>query len=193
MSDTQATETSGKVHGASALKWTVAALVIALAGVGGSVWLSVGMGLKACPLCFYQRAFVMAVAGILLTGLLTAARNSALPHVFALPAAIAGLGVAVFHVWLEVTGSLECPLGLFGVGTAPQQSLAVFVLLLIPLATTAIRQRRGGEYGVVAIVSAVVFGALLCVAAISSAPPLPSAPDEPYDSAPVVCRPPHQP
>jgi disulfide bond formation protein DsbB len=132
---------------APALKWTIAAVIIALTGVGGSVWLSVGMGLKACPLCFYQRAFVMAVAGVFLTALLSAARNSALPHVLALPAAVAGLGVAVFHVWLEVSGTLECPHGVFGLGTAPQQSLAIFVLLLIPQAIAAFRQRRSGDFG----------------------------------------------
>lgn len=196
MSDTSETTSQDKLSNSgdsNVLKWTVAALIMALAGVCGSVWLSVGMGLKACPLCFYQRALVMAVAGILLTGLLTTARNSALLHVLVLPAAVAGLGVAVFHVWLEVSGRLECPIGVFGVGTAPQQSLAVFVLLLIPVATTAFRQRRGGDFGVVAIVTAVVFGALLCVAAIKSSPPLPPAHNQPYDAAPIVCRPPYQP
>jgi len=178
---------------APTLKWTIAAPIIALTGVGGSVWLSVDMGLKACPLCFYQRAFVMAVAGAFLAALLSAARNSALPHVLALPAAVAGLGVAVFHVWLEVSGTLECPHGVFGLGTAPQQSLAIFVLLLIPQAIAAFRQRRSGDFGALAIVTAVVFGGLLCVAAIKSSPPLPPAPNRPYDTPPVVCRPPFRP
>ena len=39
------------------------ALLIALIGTAGSLWLSVGMGLKGCPLCFYQRSFVIAAAG----------------------------------------------------------------------------------------------------------------------------------
>jgi hypothetical protein len=134
----------------------------------------------------------MAVAGILLTALLTAARGSALPHVLALPATVAGLGIAVFHVWLEVSGTLECPHGIFGVGTAPQQSLTVFLLLLIPQSMAVIRERQSREFGIVAIVTALVFGALLGVAAIKSSPSLPPVPDQPYDTPPAVCRPPFQ-
>ena len=36
-----------------------APLLVALLAVTGSLWLSIGMKLKACPLCFYQRTFVM--------------------------------------------------------------------------------------------------------------------------------------
>jgi hypothetical protein len=181
------------VESKTALKWTVFASVIALTGVGGSLWLSVGMGLKACPLCVYQRAFVMAVAGFLIMGLLTAARASSLLHLLALPATIAGLGVAVFHVWLELSGKLECPSGVLGFGTAPQQSLAVFGVLLVLLAGTAIIPRREGGVGALAIVAAAVVGALLGLASIKSAPPLPPAPDQPYDTPPIVCRPPFEP
>src|SRR5258706_8700753 len=41
--------------------WTPLAFGIALIGVVGSLYLSLGLELKACPLCFYQRAFIMAV------------------------------------------------------------------------------------------------------------------------------------
>jgi hypothetical protein len=37
-----------------------------------------------------------------------------------LPLAVAGLGVALFHEYLELTGKLECPSGVMGVGTAPR-------------------------------------------------------------------------
>lgn len=173
------------------MRWTIAALLVSILGVVGSLWLSIGMGLKACPLCFYQRTFVMAVVGIFATGLMTSARTSSLLHVLALPAAVGGLGVALFHVWLELSGRLECPDGVLGLGTAPKQSLAIFVLLLIPLAAVAVAHRRNSGFGFPAIVTAVVLGALLSVSAIKSSPPLPPPPDQPYDAPPIVCRPPH--
>ncbi len=45
------------------------AMALALAGTLGSLALSWGLGLKACPLCFYQRTFVMAAFAILGVGL----------------------------------------------------------------------------------------------------------------------------
>lgn len=44
--------------------------LVALAALLGSLWLSIGMGLKACPLCLYQRTFVMGVAAVLGVGFL---------------------------------------------------------------------------------------------------------------------------
>src|SRR5260370_8662109 len=49
--------------------WVWAALLVALIALAGSLWLSMGMGLKACPLCFYQRTFVMAPVAVLVFGL----------------------------------------------------------------------------------------------------------------------------
>src|SRR5262245_58264254 len=89
-------------------------LLVALVASAGSVYLSVGMKLKACPLCFYQRAFVMGVAAVLIVGLLTDRRFHGMLNLLVLPLALAGLGVAGFHVYLEQTGRLECPKGLFG-------------------------------------------------------------------------------
>src|SRR5436853_4078529 len=95
-------------------------LLIALMVLAGSLWLSIGMKLKACPLCFYQRTFVMGVVAVLGIGLLTGGRHRAVLNLLTLPLAVAGLGVAVFHVYLELTGKLECPAGVLGIGTAPQ-------------------------------------------------------------------------
>src|SRR5262249_45325113 len=109
----------------AALVW--APLLVALVALAGSLWLSIGMKLKACPLCFYQRTFVMGVVAVLGIGLLTEQRHRAVLNLLALPLVVAGLGVAAFHVYLEMTGKLECPAGVMGVGTAPQQSRAVLV------------------------------------------------------------------
>jgi hypothetical protein len=170
--------------------WAHAALVVAVAGLAGSLSLSWGLGLKACPLCFYQRAFVMGVVAVLAMGLLTGAAGR--PGLLALPLAAAGLGVALFHVWLEGAGKLECPAGLLGLGSAPQQSLAVFVALAALLAADALRGAPGPPAGG-AIAGAVALGALLAAASCTSNPPMPPAPKAAYPSPPDVCRPPYSP
>src|SRR5262245_54907237 len=116
-------------RGSSSLVWP--SLLVALVTLGGSIWLSVGMNLRACPLCFYQRTFVMGVVGVLVVGLLTGPRHYAILNVLALPMAVGGVAVAVFHVYLEFSGKLECPTGMLGVGSAPQQALAAQALLLV--------------------------------------------------------------
>src|SRR4051812_23864104 len=106
-------------------------LPVALAGTAGTLYLSLGMGLVACPLCFYQRAFVMAVLGVLLVGGLAGMQRRVPLSLLALPLALGGFGVAGFHVWLEQTNKLECPLDIAGVGSAPLQSFAMFALLVL--------------------------------------------------------------
>lgn len=105
--------------------WVSGALVVASLALVGSLVLSLGMGLKACPLCFYQRTFMMGLVAVLAMGLKTSAESSRL-SLLAMPIALGGLGVAAFHVFLEMSGRLECPMGLLGLGSAPQQSLAMF-------------------------------------------------------------------
>src|SRR5438132_5944233 len=109
--------------------WTFAALLVALLGVTGSLFLSIGMGLRACPLCFYQRTFMMGLVGVLVMGILAGTGHGGRLALVSLPLAIAGLGVALFHVFLEVTGTLECPHGVLDIGSAPQQSLTLFLVL----------------------------------------------------------------
>jgi disulfide bond formation protein DsbB len=172
--------------------WNSLALALAVAGAAGSLWLSLGMNLEACPLCFYQRTFILAVVGVLATGLLTRARNSDLLPGLAIPAAVGGLGVALFHVYLELTGTLECPAGLLGLGTAPQQSLAVFLLLLGALLIPLARQRQEKDFGFAAVTAALVLGAFFALGTIKSAPPMKAAPTQPYEKPLDVCRPPYR-
>jgi disulfide bond formation protein DsbB len=148
-----------------------------------------GMGLKACPLCFYQRTFVMGIVAVLGVGLLTGRRHYGVLNVLALPMAVAGAGVAAFHVSLELTGRLECPAGVMGFGTAPQQSLAALVVLLALVGVgVAAGRHRGPALPVAA--AAAVLGGLLAWSAVASAPPSPPAPPSAYDRPPDVCRPP---
>lgn len=169
-----------------------AAFALALAGLAGSLFLSLGMHLKACPLCFYQRTFMMSLVAILGMGLLTGVRPNHLA-LLALPLAVAGLGVALFHVRLEVTGKLECPRGVLGLGTAPKQSLATFVLLSVLLLGGALSGEPAGGGKWFALFGGVLLGALLALASCTSNPPPPPIPTKPYPGPPEICRPPHRP
>jgi len=169
----------------SVLLWNVLALLVALAAVGGTLWLSLGMGLKACPLCYYQRSFVMGAAAVLLLAQLTELRGSAAVSVLALPLAVAGLGIAGFHVSRELAGAMECPGGILDLGTAPKQSLAVQALLALFLLIGAIRRP--------VFVVGIVVGGLLAYACLQSVAPTPKPTLEEYAKPPVICRPPKPP
>lgn len=170
--------------------WFVLALAVAVTGAAGSLWLSIGMGLKACPLCFYQRTFVLSVVGILMTSFAAGSRAWSLAAVLSLPAAVGGLGVAAFHVSLEMRGALECPTGVLGFGTAPQQSLAMFVVLTVLLLAGSLGGTRVGELRGLGWVTALILGCAFTAGSIASAPPLPPPPDKPYDDPLTICRPP---
>jgi hypothetical protein len=173
---------------ATSLTWV--ALVAAVAGLAGSLSLSWALHLKPCPLCFYQRTFMMALVAILGVGLGAQAARPGRLSLLALPLAVAGLGVALFHVWLESTGKLECPQGLLGLGTAPTQSLVMFTLLSVLLLAGAV---TGGPWGAGTwggLAGGVVLGVLLAIASCTSNPPMPPAPKAADAGPPDVCRPP---
>ncbi len=148
------------------------------------------MKLRACPLCFYQRTFVMGVFAVLGIGLLAGQRYRGVLNLLALPLAVAGLGVAVFHVYLELTAKLECPGGVLGIGTAPQQSLAALLVLLVCVAGGLVGSLRTKEVHPTAVVAAVVLGLFFTWAAVASSPPMPPAPAQPYTTPLDICRPP---
>jgi hypothetical protein len=107
---------------------------------------------------------------------------------------VSGLGIAAFHVYLVQTDKLECPPALFGWGDGPLQSLLIFTsltLVCLAGAWTARRPERGGGFATVVAVS--VLGCITAWACIASAPPLPPAPQQPYDAVKQpfnMCRPP---
>ena len=180
---------------ADAIGWTLLALVVAFLGTAGSLALSLGLGLKACPLCFYQRSFVMGVFAVLAVGLVVDRSQASLYSVLAIPLATAGLGIAGFHEYLVLTDVLECPPGLFGIGTAPAQSLALFACLFAILLIGALFGRSGRGRRAASILAASVLGLLLAWGSIASSPPLPPAPAAPYDPVkqPLeMCRPPYR-
>jgi disulfide bond formation protein DsbB len=165
--------------------WVWLALLVSAAALAGSLYLSLGMGLKACPLCFYQRTFAMSLLAVLAVGVLFGVGPRL--GTLALPLAAAGLGVAIFHVYLEASGKLECPAGVLGLGTAPQQSLALFALLFVLLVIDVLKR---GAAGIAALLVALVLGGGLALASSTSNPPMPPAPEKAYAAPPEVCRPP---
>jgi hypothetical protein len=169
------------------LPW--AALVVALVTLGGSIFLSLGLNLKACPLCFYQRTFAMSLVAVLGTGLALHGGRGFRISLLALPLATAGLGVALFHEFLELKGTLECPLGVLGIGTGPLQSLVMFVVLFAILAVDVLRRQAPWT----GFIGSLVIGAILALASCIANPPPPPPPTQPYPSAPEVCRPPYHP
>jgi len=174
--------------------YTWAALVLAGLTALGGYYLSLAEGKYPCPLCFYQRSFAMGVFGVLLIGLLSGVNSRFALATLALPLASAGLGVALWHVNLERTGKLECPTGIFGISTAPSQSMTAFGLLCAVLLLDAYQAGRQGN-GFGPVVGAVVLGLVMAVSCSSATVnPQPArfrvVPAEEYDEAPKICRPP---
>ena len=166
--------------------WAFLALAVAAVGAAGSLYLSIGLGLKACPLCFYQRTFVFSIVAVLGVGLVADRSRAELLCLVCLPLSIAGLGVAAFHEYLVVSEALECPPGALGLGTAPAQSLALYVALVAVLAVGSARN-AGLAAGSVAL------GVLLAWGCVASSPPMPPPPTKAYDKPLDICRPPFQP
>lgn len=178
-----ATPTGGRV-------WT--ALLLASIAVAGSLYLSIGMGLKACPLCFYQRSFAMGTAAVLLLGLLSRRGHRGMALSFVVPMVVGGLGVAAFHVSLEFNGKLECPSGVLGFGSAPMQSLAIYIALTLAVAEGIQHARRVGERVGLISLFGVFLGVLISWGSIAASPPPPPTPSKPYEVAPDTCRPPYR-
>jgi disulfide bond formation protein DsbB len=160
------------------------ALVVALAASAGSVLLSGALGLVPCPLCYYQRTFAFACAGVLAVGVFTGMGRTTALASLALPLAAGGLWVAAYHVWLEGSGKLICPNGLFGLGTAPQQSLAAFVLLTLILLSDAWQDLRAGG-GWSACLGGIVLGLVFAAGGILTA----SSPCEGIKDPAKTCHP----
>ena len=166
-----------------AMLFRSSAIQLAAVGTVGSVCLSVVLGLKACPLCFYQRSFVMAAFTVLALGRFLERSRPGLICLLSVPLAWAGLGVAAFHEYLVLTRALECPQGLFGFGTAPEQSLILFFFLASDVSVGAWYGRQESQrQGASTQIAAVLLGVVMAVACVKSSPPLPPVPTAAYDS-----------
>ena len=52
------------------MPFALIALLLSAGAAAGSLYLSLDMQLKACTLCFYQRAFAFGLVGVLASGVL---------------------------------------------------------------------------------------------------------------------------
>jgi len=122
-----------------------------------------------------------ALAVLALGGFLERSRPG-LICLLSVPLAWAGLGVAAFHEYLVMTGNLQCPQGLFGIGTAPAQSLAIFLGLTVAVSGGAwCGRHESRRQGTSSLVAAVLLGFVLAGSCVRSSPPLPPLPTAAYD------------
>jgi disulfide bond formation protein DsbB len=192
----EAFQRSQSSQGVSSL-WTWAALLVSLVGAAGSLWLSIGLDLVACPLCFYQRALMLGVSGVFLVGLLSGRQRAGVVSLLALPLTIGGLGVAGMHVAKELNGELECPPGVVcqayanfqdqadcppemrELATAPRESLTVFALLFLLQLVDILRSRTRGGFGILSLAGGIIVGSLITAGlmyAVKNQRPIPLAP-----------------
>lgn len=87
--------------GSSAL-WM--AWVVALVATFGSLFYSEAIHFLPCRLCWFQRIAMYPMAVILLIG---AIRKEALARIYALPFALGGLGLSIWHYLTQTFPSLE--------------------------------------------------------------------------------------
>lgn len=127
------------------------ALVVAIVATFGSLYFSNIAGFPPCILCWYQRIAMYPIVAILTVGLII---RDARSYLYALPLALGGLGIAVYHNLLYyklLPESIEpCMMGVscttkyiewFGFVTIPFLALAAFVLITGLLATYAVKSR----------------------------------------------------
>lgn len=125
-----------------------AATLVAAVATAGSLYLSLGLGLVPCHLCWYQRILMYPLVVVLGVAAL---EDRADVHRTALPLAVPGAGIAAYHSWLQVSSGARCSLG-GGCGavqlrvaglTIPNLSLIAFLLVTLALAGTVVSERSG--------------------------------------------------
>ncbi len=161
-----------------------AALLAALVTGLGSLWLSMGMDLRACPLCLYQRACIFCVIIVLTVGMMAQERSAGLVAWIGLGPATAAVAICAFQNYLEHYGRLECPAGIANIGTAPQQALVAQGIVAVLLLLASLRHLLTAA---ISIGLGIALGGLM----IQSAPKLPDVPMKPYEGRFETCRVPY--
>ncbi|MFL5241228.1 MAG: disulfide bond formation protein B [Gemmataceae bacterium] len=174
------------VSAASPISWLT--WLVAVIALAASLGLTLSLQLRACPLCLYERLFVMGVVAVYTVGLLLHQRPGERLGFLALPMAAGALTTIGFHEYLEFNHKLECPPGYLGLGTAPQQALVILVVLTVLVIADAFRGMRSlAPFSrLVLILGAAGLGVLLSYAAINTSPKIPADYSKPLD----MCRPP---
>jgi len=82
---------------------------VALVATAGSLYLSLGLGLVPCELCWYQRILMYPLVVVFGVALV---EHRATVYRTVLPLSVSGAAVAAYHSWLQVAGSgLQCGVG----------------------------------------------------------------------------------
>jgi hypothetical protein len=173
--------------------WTWVALILALIGSAGTLYLSIGehltfgMDLDPCPLCFYQRTFMLAVAAVLLVGLFAGAQRSGYLSMITMPLTVAGLAIATIQVVMETNDELSCPKGalvqldeefrakddlhatLEKHDSPPRESLAIFALLFLVQVLDLLRSGSRGGFSWGGLLAGIIIGGLLAAGAYYTA------------------------
>jgi disulfide bond formation protein DsbB len=116
-----------------------AGTIVAAVATAWSLYLSLGLGLVPCELCWYQRILMYPLTVILGVAAL---ENRSGVYRTALPLSVLGAGIAAYHSWLQVSGgSGTCSIGggcsavqyrFLGL-SVPNLSLIAFVLVSLAL------------------------------------------------------------
>ncbi|QHS16404.1 disulfide bond formation protein B [haloarchaeon 3A1-DGR] len=124
-----------------------ACTVVAAVATAGSLWFSEGLGLVPCELCWYQRILMYPLVVVLGVGALEDRIGT---WRTALPLAGLGVGVATYHVAIQLSPGATCGLDGactavqwrgFGIFTIPRLSLIAFLLVTIGLLVLALAER----------------------------------------------------
>ncbi|WP_436909448.1 disulfide bond formation protein B [Halosimplex marinum] len=110
-----------------------AGTLVALAATAGSLYLSEGLGLVPCELCWYQRILMYPL--VVVFGVALVERRPGVARTV-LPLSTLGTALAAYHSWLQIAGGGRCAFGgcatvqLRVVGlTIPNLSLVAFALV----------------------------------------------------------------
>ena len=115
-----------------------ASFVVAVVATAGSLYYSLGMGLYPCELCWYQRILMYPLVVVLGYAALAGWPDV---HRVVLPLSVPGLGVALYHSYLQLSPGATCSvwgcnevhLRLVGL-SIPNQSALAFTLVTVGMA-----------------------------------------------------------
>ena len=129
-------------------RWLAAGTIIAAVATGGSLWLSFGLGLIPCELCWYQRVLMYPLVVIL--GVATIERRP-LVYRTALPLSVGGVLLAAYHSWIQYAsvptscsfGEISCGAVQYRIGglAVPNLSLIAFLMISAILFVVARRSK----------------------------------------------------
>jgi disulfide bond formation protein DsbB len=126
------------------------ATLVAVVATTGSLYLSLGLGLIPCRLCWYQRILMYPLVVVLGMAVVEGRREI---YQTVLPLSVIGGAIAAYHSLLQLStaSGSQCTLGGGGCGTVllqvyglsiPNLSLIAFVLITVAMLVLAVRPAR---------------------------------------------------